>query len=170
MLSDEGQARDATQEIFIKIMLNLARFTELSSFSTWIYSITYNYCIDIIRKRKKMPTIYSDDMGRVSRDTEEVDDIPDSILFEMEEERLKKVMDLIPPGDRAILMMKYAEDLSIKEIGDVLGKTESAIKMQIMRAKHKAQAVYEEEFGKLPIIETNWFLPIRNCILHPRQD
>lgn len=154
MLSDEGQARDATQEIFIKIMLNLARFTEQSSFSTWVYSITYNFCIDIIRKRKKMPTIYSDDMGRVSRDTEEFDDIPDSVLFEMEEKRLKEVLEAMPPGDRAILMMKYAEDLSIKEIGDVLNKTESAIKMQIMRAKHKAQAIYVDMFGKAPITET----------------
>jgi RNA polymerase sigma-70 factor (ECF subfamily) len=61
MLADEGMARDATQDIFVKVLMNLAKFTEQSSFSTWIYSITYNYCIDLIRKKKKMPFIFSED-------------------------------------------------------------------------------------------------------------
>ena len=57
MLSDEGLARDAVQDIFIKVYLNLARFNEKSSFSTWLYSITYNFCIDIIRRKKKIPVL-----------------------------------------------------------------------------------------------------------------
>jgi len=154
MLADEGLARDATQEIFIKIMLNLVRFTEQSSFSTWVYSITYNYCIDIIRKKKKLPLLFTEDVSRISSDTREDDELPDSVLLEMEQGRLEKVLDRLPPGDRAILMMKYSDDLSIREIGEILSKTESAIKMQIMRAKHRAQAIYEEMFGKEPINDT----------------
>ncbi len=150
MLLDEGQARDATQDIFIKVLLNLSKFTELSSFSTWVYSITYNYCIDLIRKRKKMPLIFTEDMGKVSRETEDVDDIPDSVLLEMEQNRLERVFELLPPGDKAILLMKYIDEMSIRDIGTVLSKTESAIKMQIMRAKHKSQSIYEELFGKDP--------------------
>lgn len=148
MLADEGQARDATQDIFIKVLLNLAKFTEQSSFSTWVYSITYNYCIDLIRKKKKMPLIFTEDVGKVSRETDEIDDIPDSVLLEMEQNRLEKVLEYLPPGDKAILLMKYIDDLSIRDIGAVLNKTESAIKMQIMRAKHKSQSIYEELFGK----------------------
>ena len=149
MLADEGQARDATQDIFIKVLLNLAKFTEQSSFSTWVYSITYNYCIDMIRKKKKMPLLFTEDVGKVSKETNE--ELPDSVLLEMKQERLEKVIDRLPPGDKAILMMKYIDDLQIKEIGDVLGKTESAIKMQIMRAKAKAQGIYEDLYGKDPI-------------------
>ena len=147
MLLDDGQARDATQDIFIKLLLNLSKFTEHSSFSTWVYSITYNYCIDLIRKKKKMPLIFTEDVGKVSRETSEIDDIPDSVLLEMEQNRLEKVFEHLPPGDKAILMMKYIDDLSIREIGNVLSKTESAIKMQIMRAKQKSQSIYEELFG-----------------------
>ena len=58
-------------------------------------------------------------------------EIPDSVLLEMKQERLEKVIDRLPPGDKAILMMKYIDDMQIREIGDVLGKTESAVKMQI---------------------------------------
>lgn len=149
MLGDEGLARDATQDIFIKILLNLSKFTEQSSFSTWVYSITYNYCIDLIRKKKKIPMLYTEDVGKMSKETEV--EIPDSVLLEMKQERLGKVLDHLPPGDKAILMMKYIDDLQIKDIGDILGKTESAIKMQIMRAKQKAQVIYDEMYANDPI-------------------
>jgi RNA polymerase sigma-70 factor (ECF subfamily) len=149
MLADHGMARDATQDVFIKILLNLAKFTEQSSFSTWVYSITYNYCIDLIRKKKKNILIFTEDMGRVSPEKEA--EIPDSVILEMETNRLEKVLDKLPVGDKAILDMKYTEDMSIKEIGEVLNKTESAIKMQIMRAKIKAQGIYADMFGNEPI-------------------
>lgn len=149
MLADHGMARDATQDVFIKILLNLSKFTEQSSFSTWVYSITYNYCIDLIRKKKKNILIFTEDMGRVG--TEKEAEIPDSVILEMETNRLEKVMDKLPVGDKAILDMKYTDDMSIREIGEVLNKTESAIKMQIMRAKIKAQYIYTEMFGTEPI-------------------
>ena len=149
MLSDEGLARDATQEIFIKVMLNLARFSEQSSFSTWIYSITYNFCIDLIRKRKKNPLLYTEDVGKVSKESNV--EVPDSILLEMKQERLEQVLERLPAGDKAILMMKYQDDLQIKEIAEVLQKTESAIKMQIMRAKQKAQAIYSDLYSDDPV-------------------
>ncbi len=149
MLADHGMAKDATQDVFIKVLLNLSKFTEHSAFSTWVYSITYNYCIDLIRKKKKNILIFSEDVGRISKETEI--DIPDSVILEMETNRLDKVMDKLPVGDKAILNMKYIDDMSIKEIGDVLDKTESAIKMQIMRAKIRAQSIYEDMYGKEPI-------------------
>lgn len=153
MLADEGLARDATQDIFIKILLNLSKFTEQSSFSTWVYSITYNYCIDLIRKKKKIPLLYTEDVGKISKEPDV--EIPDSVLLEMKQERLAKVLDRLPPGDKAILMMKYIDDLQIRDIGDILGKTESAIKMQIMRAKQKAQAIYDEMYAHDPIGTSN---------------
>jgi RNA polymerase sigma factor (sigma-70 family) len=149
MLSDEGLARDATQDIFIKVMLNLAKFSEQSSFSTWIYSITYNYCIDMIRKRKKAPLLFTEDVGKISQETEV--NIPDSVLLEMKQERLEAVLERLPAGDKAILMMKYQDDLQIKQIAEVLSKTESAIKMQIMRAKQKAQDIYDDLYSGDPV-------------------
>jgi len=64
----------------------------------------------------------------------------------MEVSRLKKVLEEIPSGDRAVLLMKYQDELSIKEIAEILDKTESAIKMKIKRAKHKTQKVYRDIF------------------------
>ncbi len=144
MLKDEALAEDATQEIFTKIFLNLSRFGEKSKFSTWVYSITYNYCIDFLRRKKKQKDIFSDEMEKAPELAEE--ETPDKELLEMEIGQLKIVLDNIPPGDRAILLMKYQDEMSIKEIADILDKTESAIKMKIKRAKAKAQETKREFF------------------------
>ena len=141
LLKNEALAQDATQDIFLKIFLNLSKFGGKSKFSTWIYSITYNYCIDLIRKGKKEKNIFSEDIEKAPDLAEEV---PDSALLEIEVKKLKIILDKIPVGDKAVLLMKYQDDMSIKEISDSLDKSESAIKMKIKRAKHKVQKVYKE--------------------------
>ena len=143
LLKDEGLAQDAMQEIFMKLFLNLSKFGERAKFSTWVYSITYNYCIDVIRKKKKKVAIFSDEMERVEDVAEEV---PDYALLEMEVSRLKFVLDKIPVGDKAVLLMKYQDDMQIKDMAVTLSKTESAIKMKIKRAKEKALKVYRANY------------------------
>lgn len=140
MLKDEGLAQDATQDIFIKIYTNLAKFSEKSKFSTWIYSITYNYCIDFLRKKKKEKNLFT---GEMDTPPDIVEDVEDIELLQIELKKLKVILDKIPVGDKAILMMKYKEEMSIKEIAESLEKTESAIKMKIKRAKAKALSVYK---------------------------
>ena len=141
LLKDEQLSDDATQDIFLKIYLNLAKFSGKSKFSTWVYSITYNYCIDYIRRRKKERNIFSEDIENVG---EPLEDVNDSELLEIEVSRLKKVLNVIPVGDRAVLLMKYQDDMSIRDIAGVLEKSESAIKMKIKRAKHKAKSSYKD--------------------------
>lgn len=142
ILKDEMLAEDATQEIFMKIFLNLSRFEEKAKFSTWIYSITYNYCIDYLRRKQK-GDIFSEDIEKAA---DVQDDIPDEALIELEARHLKRVLDQIPAGDRTILLMKYQDDLSVKEIAEALNKTESAVKMKLKRAKEKAQQLKEGLF------------------------
>lgn len=139
LLKEEHLAKDATQEIFLKIFLNLSRFGALAKFSTWVYSITYNHCIDVIRKNTKSRNLFSDDMDRVP-DIE--DEVLDEKLLSMQVDQLRIVLDNIPVGDKAILLMKYQDDMQIKEIAVVLDKSESAIKMKLKRAKHKAHRIY----------------------------
>lgn len=146
LLRDEHLAKDAMQDIFMKIFLKLNQFGEKSKFSTWVYSITYNYCIDLIRKNKKKGSIFSDDMERLP---EIEDEVHDEALLTMEVNRLREVLDALPIGDKAILLMKYQDGMQIKEIAVVLDKTESAVKMKIKRAKHKAQRVYKTLFPEI---------------------
>lgn len=144
LLKEESLAQDATQEIFMKIFTNLSNFAERAKFSTWIYSITYNYCIDFLRRRKKRQDLFTDDVERAADVIYE--DLPDEIMLTMEVQHLKLVLEQIPVDDKAILLMKYQDDMSIKEIADTLDKTESAVKMRLKRAKEKAQSLRKELF------------------------
>ena len=135
---EEAEASDAVHDVFMKILVNLSKFGEKSKFSTWVYSITYNYCIDLIRKKKK--------------NIEEIDfedENEDNWLQEVDMAQIEKVMDVLHPHDKAVLLMKYMDDMSIKEICGVMEKTESAIKMKIKRAKQR----FRESFVKINHIE-----------------
>ena len=74
------------------------------------------------------------------------DDIEDAFLLEMNVKRLKIILEEIPTSDKSILLMKYQDEMSIKEIGQILDKSESAIKMKIKRAKQKFKKTYNEKF------------------------
>ncbi len=143
LLKSESLAEDATQDVMMKILLNLSKFRGKSRFSTWIYSITYNYCIDFLRRKKKDPSVYVDDFIE-NLDVE--DEVEDKFLLETNVKRLKVILDDIPSGDKAILLMKYQDEMTIKEISGILDRSESAIKMKIKRAKHKFQKTYKEKF------------------------
>ncbi len=143
LLKHEDEAEDATQDVMMKILLNMSKYSGRSRFSTWIYSITYNYCIDFIRRKKKDPSVYVDDFLD-NMDVE--DDVEDTFLLEMNVKRLKIILEEIPTSDKSILLMKYQDEMSIKEIGQILDKSESAIKMKIKRAKQKFKKTYNEKF------------------------
>jgi RNA polymerase sigma-70 factor (ECF subfamily) len=143
ILKSESLAEDATQDVMVKILLNMSRFSGKSKFSTWLYSITYNYCIDFLRRKKKDPCVFVEDLIENSDTAEEVSD---TFLLETNVNMLKVVLEEIPAVDKSVLLMKYQDDLSIKEIGEILEKSDSAIKMQLKRAKQKFRNMYTERF------------------------
>ncbi len=143
LVKNEVLAEDLTQDILMKIILNLANFSGRSKLSTWIYSITYNYCIDHIRQLKKRNETNLEDDIEIA---DSGDEIEDKVLMEVKLNQLRVIMDKLNEGDKSVLMMKYMDNMSIVEIADMTKKSESAIKMQIKRAKHKFSRIYEEAF------------------------
>ncbi|MFK8164691.1 MAG: RNA polymerase sigma factor [Lewinella sp.] len=145
MLKKESDAKDATQEIFTKIFLSLGKFQGQSKFSTWVYSVTYNYCIDIIRKEKRSRDIFADEIENPP-DTE-VAEVSDEALTTMKVNELREVLRKISETDRRLLLLKYKDGVRIKDIARMFDKNESAVKMQLKRAKEKAKRKHEEIFG-----------------------
>lgn len=145
ILKSESSAEDAVQDIFMKVLLNLSKFSGNSKFSTWLYSITYNFCIDTIRRKKKDKSVLVEDfIGEYDPGQDEVND---SFLLETNIKRLKKVLEELPANDKSILLMKYQDEMSIKEIGGIIDKSESAVKMKIKRAKQKFKKIHHEIYG-----------------------
>ena len=145
MLRDENRAEDATQEIFTKVFLNLGKFEGNSKFSTWVYSVTYNFCIDLIRKQKRSRSLFADEVENPpDHSTDEVDD---QELLTMQVSELRTVLAELSDADRTLLLLKYKEGHKIKTIAEMIGKNESAVKMQIKRAKEKAKRIHQLRYA-----------------------
>ena len=80
----------------------------------------------------------------IQRNTERKEEVSDKEIFELKADKLQKVLAVIDPNDKMILLMKYQDDLSIKEIKDVLEIGESAVKMRLKRAKEKVIEIYNK--------------------------
>jgi RNA polymerase sigma-70 factor (ECF subfamily) len=152
-VKNEAQAEDFTHDIFLRLVLKLGSFKEHAKFSTWLYSITYNYCMDQVRQAKRQAEVALDENFDLA------DDGYDLELAEMQSQGLKKALQKIDPDERAILLMKYQDDFSIKEISETLKITESAVKMRLMRTKEKLKKIYTENviFFLIVLIKIIWF-------------
>src|SRR5690606_8817637 len=139
-LKDPVEAQDLTHDIFVHLFVKLRTFKGKSKFTTWLYSLTYNFCINYIQrdseKIHKKEEIRDDIMG-FSENT-----ISDEQLYQLRLDKLRRAMEGINPNDKVLLIMKYLDDFSIKEIMETLGINESAVKMRLNRAKSKLLEVY----------------------------
>ncbi|WP_147676760.1 RNA polymerase sigma factor [Algibacter pacificus] len=146
---DIDEAKDLTQDVFLKLFVKLASFKGKSKFSTWLYAFTYNHCVNYVtrntaKKIEKQSVDYTD-IENVGGLYEEEDD--DSSFLAMKVDKLKIALELISPEEKMILLLKYQDHLTIKEIEDVLELGESAVKMRIKRAKDKLVTVYNNNLG-----------------------
>jgi len=141
MTHDRDLAKDLTHDIFLKVFTGLSKFDHRSKFGTWLYSITYNYCLDHLRKSKRKQ---EDDIDEERGPSEHPEDAFEEQLLALRSERLLLVLEQVDPGDRAMLLMKYQDELSVKEIQDILGLSESAVKMRMLRARERALQAYHQ--------------------------
>ncbi|WP_080058870.1 RNA polymerase sigma factor [Spirosoma aerolatum] len=138
---DPVRAEDLTHDIFLKLVIKLGSFREQAKFSTWLYSITYNYCTDQIRTQNMRKEVYMED-GWERLDIQQEDDLGD--LAEMEAKQLERALHQLPPEEQSMLLMKYQDDISIRDIANINGLTESAVKMRLKRSRDKLRKHYLE--------------------------
>lgn len=146
MLTETAFAEDAVQDIFLKIYLNLERFRRDAKFSSWIYAITHNYCIDFLRKQKRRSVQMAGVIEMAAILTEETHY---EKYLTTKVAQMSAVMQNIPPDDKTLLEMKYKDEWPIKTIASHLEKSESAVKMQLKRARTRAQKVRTEMAANL---------------------
>ena len=147
MVKNKEDARDLCHDIIVKAFLNIATFAGRSSFSTWIYMITYNQCIDFLRNKQKKRVVEFEN----EHDTVESDEnttIEEKKIFEIEVERLNELMHQLSETDRAVLLMKYQDDMSIEEIQEAMKLQSSAVKMRLKRARDRLRKIYLKTYGK----------------------
>lgn len=128
-------AKDLTQDIMLKAFSRLSQY-QGKSFGMWLNTIAYNYCIDYLRKAKRLyfETYEEEHFQNRAMDG---DGILEKIRFEEQLEQLNGFILELKLKDRTFIEMRYRQGLSIKAISEHTGVGESAVKMRLKRAKEK---------------------------------
>ena len=147
MLGDRVEAEDLAQDVFVKVYHGLQGFQGEALFSTWLYRITTNSCLNQRRKRK-----------RESQVTQVVDD-PEPILSDrasnphtlLERKELKdfleKAIQALPQEQRMVLILRDIEGLSYEEIADSLGLELGTVRSRLHRARLEVQGSVKKMFS-----------------------
>jgi RNA polymerase sigma-70 factor, ECF subfamily len=145
LLHSEEDARDIYQEAFLRVYRNLPRFRFDCSFSTWLYRIVTNLCLDQIRKRKvrkEESASVSTDNGEINRfqfvAEERADVDPQRQLMSAEvNARVQEVLGRLTPRERLVFEMRHFQGMRLRSIGEALGVSEEAAKNCLFRATQK---------------------------------
>ncbi|MBW2011140.1 MAG: RNA polymerase sigma factor [Deltaproteobacteria bacterium] len=138
---NQEESEDILQEILIKVYKNLNGFNPKLSFSSWIYRIAHNEVINNYRKNKSHSKTISLDMGNDDNGLTELIydtfDIHEKYISKEKTETIRTALAELPDKYREILILRYFEDQSYKEISDILRKPQGTIATLVNRAKSK---------------------------------
>ncbi len=145
MIRNRDEAADLAQEAFIKVFAMLERYNPSYAFSSWLFKITSNLCIDYLRKRRietfAMDEPISGDHGDIQRQYEAPDLDPEQRYIRNEKmERLGEAIENLPPHYRIMLILRHQENLSYEEIADSLDIPLGTVKARIHRAREMLKA------------------------------
>ncbi len=149
MLLNRTDAEEAAQDIFVKAYQALARFKGDSSFSTWLYRITANHCLDLLRKRNRRKTVSWDAL--VEKEGERVHGLmaaPDSGASRMEDRQLAdKILSTLAEDYRMVLTLREQDGLEYQEIAEILHCSLDAVKGRLARARKQLQERLQQFVG-----------------------
>jgi RNA polymerase sigma-70 factor, ECF subfamily len=146
MLGNSGEAEEAAQEAFIRAFTRLHTYDPSRKFSTWILSITSNYCIDLIRKRRATLLSLEEPLPPHPALMSDRTENPEAQAVNNEREALvQSLLARLPEDYREAVVLRYWYDLSYEEIAEMTDTTVSAIKSRLFRARRQMAEVTSED-------------------------
>jgi len=141
MMNYSEDAKDISQEVFIKAYRSIANFDERSTFSTWIYRITVNTCIDEMRKRKGKQNLsldneIEDEEGTWKQEIADDSRTPEESLIQKEEKNeILMALEMISEDYKTVFILRDIRGLSYEEIAEITGLALGTVKSRISRAR-----------------------------------
>ena len=142
-VGDYDDALDLTQETFICAFRNISKFRQEASVSTWLYTIAVNICKKNYNKRKKILALFSDSIdnpdsnGYINAQSLQEQSIEEKMEINEEQSLIRQEISSLPKRYKAVIILKYLQDLSYEEIADIVGCNVGTVKSRLSRAKDK---------------------------------
>ena len=145
MVGDPEDAADMTQETFIKAYRALSSFRGDSKFSSWLYRIASNVCLDFLRSRSRHPQVSLSTVDEDDRATFELPDMrqnpEEQLMKKLGMEAVRRGLEQLPEQQRQILVLRELGGLSYAELAQTLGLEEGTVKSRIFRARKRLCAL-----------------------------
>jgi RNA polymerase sigma factor (sigma-70 family) len=144
MLQCHEEAEEASQDTFIKVYKSLAKFKSESKFSTWLYKVTYNTCLDRLKSKKRTVPLTS------ITDIEEKEIISLANVLDTIESReckqmIQKCLDMLAGEESFLLTLYYFHENSLKEISKIIGVNENNLKVKLYRSRIKLAGILKTQ-------------------------
>jgi RNA polymerase sigma factor (sigma-70 family) len=139
MVNNPADAEDLTIEAFGKAFRNLDSYTPKFAFSTWLFKIATNNCVDFIRKKQLSPTPFDNLQDNLDNVTVNIQsDMPDpeeSLINLQKIDEMKDIVNQLKPRYRSLIELRYYKEYSYEEISTELKLPIGTVKAQLYRAK-----------------------------------
>lgn len=151
-LGNREDAEDAAQDVFLKAYTSLKSFRGESKISVWLYRITSNVCIDMLRRRKDVTSLSGDEddiLGEMELPDESFD--PAVIAQRRDlQENLRAALQHLPRDQREAFLLRVVAEQSYDEIAQTLGLDLGTVKSRIFRARKKLCEIFEKNGNFTP--------------------
>jgi RNA polymerase sigma-70 factor (ECF subfamily) len=149
LLGDADEARDAVQEVFLKVMVKAAGLKPRALVSTWLYRVAVNHCLNVLRRRRlrrwvSFTPAEDESAGPAVDPAEERADPHRELDARRRWTAVRRAIAALPPSQRAVLVLARFEELSYKEIAETLGITMGAVESRLFRAMRALERAQEE--------------------------
>jgi RNA polymerase sigma factor (sigma-70 family) len=152
-LNDKEDARDAAQDIFIKLYFALPKFKPKAQFSTWLYRIAVNHSLNMLRSKKRkqwqqaMTTLGKKDLRHTNQIKSDATEDPEANLQSKEQSALvQNALAQLSTAQRTAVILHRFEGLSYKEIAAVMETSVSSVESRIFRAKQNLYKLLKVHF------------------------
>lgn len=152
-LNNEEEARDAAQEVFVKLYLALPRFKPKARFSTWLYRIAVNHSLNLVRSKKRrgwqrsLSILKNSEMRAYEQSVADESESPEEKMQTLERRLLvRKALATLSEAQRTAVVLHRYEGLSYKEIADVMKTSVSSVESRLFRAKQNLYKILKAHF------------------------
>ncbi|GAK39604.1 sigma-70 family RNA polymerase sigma factor [Paenibacillus urinalis] len=139
ILNNEQDALDAAQEALIRIYTKIDSYEEKAQFKTWVQRIVTNICIDKFRRTK--PTVSIDEHEMIFEDRQ---DVEHEVMLTYVTKDVQSAINQLSEHHRAVIVLRYLQDLSYNEIADCLDLPLNTVKSYLFRARQQLQNLLQE--------------------------
>ncbi|WP_338731104.1 RNA polymerase sigma factor [Mangrovimonas cancribranchiae] len=143
MLKHREEAEEVAQDTFIKVYKSLEKFKGDSKLSTWIYKITYNNCLDRIKKnRKHFNEVPIDSF--TEREVKSIDNAFNALVAVERKEAITSCISKLPNDEGFLLTLYYFEEKSLSEISKIMSITQNNVKVKLFRSRKKLATILKQ--------------------------